>query len=596
MKKVSDYIAEFLVRQGIRNVFVVAGGASLHLIDSIDNNPEINFTCPMHEQGAAMAADAYSRVTGNLGAAISTSGPGATNMLTGVCSAFYDSIPVLYITGQVSTTRLKGDTGVRQIGFQETDTVKIYKSVTKYAVQIQDAKDIRFELEKCCYIAKSGRPGPVVIDIPDNIQRENIDPEKIRSFTPQPKRQDDPQISADFNLCKNLLKEAVRPIIILGWGIRLAKAEREIRDLVDHLSFPVAPTWAVADMFPWDDPLYVGTFGTHGTRYANFAIQNADLVLSIGSRLDTKATGSPISSFAREAKKIVVDIDPFELNKFDKFGLKIDLKINMDAMDFIVGLKKELVDIKMKDISEWKKQIYTWKEKYPICPEEYRSQKSLNPYCFVKMLSQQCAEDEIIISDTGCTLAWMMQAFEFKKNQRIFHDWNNTAMGWALPASLGAFLADSERKRIICVIGDGSLMMTIQELATIDKLKLPIKIFVFNNHGYSMIKQTQDQWLQSRYCASSGEGGLALPDFQKIASAFNMTSISMTKNSEIAEGIRKVLDHEGPSLCNIDIDAGMRVIPQVKFGRPNEDSDPLLTREEFLGNMIVKPLDISMKC
>ena len=596
MKKVSAYIAEFLAKQGVRYVFVVAGGASLHLIDSIDSTPGINSICPMHEQGGAMAADAYSRVTGNLGAAISTSGPGATNMLTGVCSAFYDSIPVLYITGQVATTRLKGGTGVRQIGFQETDTVQIYKSVTKYAVQIQDAKNIRYELEKCCFIAKSGRPGPVVIDIPDNIQRENIDPEKIRSFTPRPKIKIGSRVSAKLRRCKNLLKEAVRPIIVLGAGIRLAKADREMRDLVELLSFPVAPTWAAADLFPWDDPLYIGTFGTHGTRYANFAVQNADLVLSIGSRLDTKATGSPVTTFAREAKKIIVDIDPCELDKFEKFGLKMDLKINMDAMDFIAGLKKECLDMKSKDISGWKNQIRIWKEKYPICPEEYGSQKSLNPYYFVKMLSHQCAEDEIIISDTGCTLAWMMQAFEFKKHQRIFHDWNNTAMGWALPASVGAYLADSKRERIICVIGDGSLMMTIQELATIDKHKLPIKIFVFNNHGYSMIKQTQDQWLQSRYCASSGEGGLALPDFQKIASAFHMTSISIAKNSEVAQGIKKVLDFKGSYLCNIDIDSDMRVIPQVKFGRPNEDSEPLLDRDEFLKNMIVKPLKISTKC
>lgn len=595
MKKVSDYIAEFLVGLGIRHVFVVAGGASLHLIDSIDRNPDIDFICPMHEQGAAMAADAYSRVTGNFGAAIATSGPGATNMLTGVCSAYYDSVPVIYITGQVSTTRLKRDTGVRQIGFQETDTVQIYRPVTNYAVQLQDAKDIRYELEKCCHMAKSGRPGPVLVDIPDNIQRENIDPEKLRSFTPQPKNPISEKLISELMQCKALLQGAVRPVIVLGWGIRLAKAEAEMRELLEHLEFPVVPTWAAADLFPYDNPLCAGTFGTHGTRHANFAVQNADLVLSIGSRLDTKATGSPISTFAREAKKIVVDIDRSELNKFETFGLNIDLKINMDARDFVLWIKKEMADIRTKDISRWKKKISIWKKKYPICPKEYRSQKSVNPYWFVKKLSQQCAENEIIISDTGCTLAWMMQAFEFKKNQRIFHDWNNTAMGWALPASIGAFMAAGGRERIICVIGDGGLMMTVQELATVQKLRIPIKLFVFNNRGYSMIKQTQDQWLDSRYCASSEEGGLAAPDFLKIASAFNFAAVNIRKNSRISHGIKKAFDYDGPVLCNVDIDGDMRVVPQVKFGRPNEDPEPLLDREEFFGNMIVKPLDVSMK-
>ena len=591
--KLSDYVAEFLYQIGVRHVFAIAGGASIHLIDSIDRHPHVSVVCPMHEQGAAMAADGYARVSSNIGAAIATSGPGATNLLTGVCSAYYDSIPAIYITGQVSTFRMKRDTGVRQIGFQETDTVDIFKPVTKYAVQIQNAQEVRYELEKCYNIAISGRPGPVLIDIPDNLQREDITPEELPSFNAEHQRGYTTDIPPKIGECVALLRGAKRPVVISGWGIRSAKAEAELRDVLDLLSFPLAPTWATADLLPADHPLFIGTFGTHGSRYANFAVQNADLVLSIGSRLDTKATGSPINTFAREAKKIVVDIDQFELRKFKKYGLELDLMINMDAREFLTALHEALTGFRGQNLSEWKGLIASWKERYPICPLSYSSEKSLNPYYFIKELSQHCLEGEVIVTDTGCTLAWMMQGFAFKKNQRIFHDWNNTAMGWALPASMGASLS-GDKRRVICVMGDGSLMMSIQELATIAKLKLPIKVILFNNHGYSMIRQTQDQWLSARYCASSEEGGVASPDLQAIASAFGFRTACVSSNAGIEQALSELFTYDGPCFLNVEVEPAARVIPQVKFGRPNEDTEPLLNREEFLGNMIVKPLKVSL--
>jgi len=280
--KLSDYVAYFLSKQGIRHVFAVSGGASLHLIHSLESTPGITFVCPQHEQAGAMAADGYSRVTRNLGAAIATSGPGATNMITGICCAYYDSVPVIYITGQVSVFRLKGDTGVRQIGFQETDIVEICKSITKYSVQVDNPLRIRYELEKACYLAKSGRPGPVLLDIPDNIQREQIEPDALESFTPGRQEQKAVSLSKEVDQCIELLKNAQRPVIILGWGIRLAGAEGEVKALIHTLEFPIATTWAVADLLPSDHRLLIGTFGTHGTRYANFAVQNSDLILAIG--------------------------------------------------------------------------------------------------------------------------------------------------------------------------------------------------------------------------------------------------------------------------------------------------------------------------
>ncbi|OGI78948.1 hypothetical protein A3F19_02805 [Candidatus Nomurabacteria bacterium RIFCSPHIGHO2_12_FULL_37_29] len=591
--QLAQYVAKFLKEEGIKHVFAVSGGASLRLIHAIAETPGIDFVCPQHEQAGAMAADGYARVTGGLGAAMVTSGPGATNLLTGVCSAYYDSIPTIFITGQVATFRMKGNTGVRQIGFQETNTVDIFKSITKYVVLINDSLDIRYELEKACYLAKSGRPGPVLIDIPDNLQRKEIDPAKLKSFKVKSQNQKtSSKLNSQVKQSVRLIRPAKRPVIVLGWGIRLAKAEKEITEFINKSGFPVVPTWAVADLLPASHPSMVGTFGTHGTRHANFTVQNSDLILAIGTRLDTKATGSPPNTFAREAKKVVVDIDPSELGKFKKFGLKIDLTIDADAKEFLEVLNTSISHDDIQDISEWRNQINYWKKTYPVCLPKYYKEQEVNPYVFVKKLSEECREGNTIFIDTGCTVGWMMQAFDFKKNQRLYHDWNNTAMGWALPASIGASFA-LRKSPIICVTGDGSLQMNIQELATVIKHRLPIKIFLINNHGHSMIQQTQDQWLGSKYFASSISGGLAFPDFLEVAKAYGFKVVNITKNKELYAKIKDVLNSKGPIFCNVEIDPRHRISPQVKFGRPNEDSDPLLNRKEFFENMIIKPLKVS---
>ena len=590
--KLSDYVAYFLAQQGIKYVFAVTGGASAHLIDSIAKTPGIQYICPQHEQAGAMSADGYARTTGNLGAAIATSGPGGTNMITGICCSYYDSIPVIYITGQVSTFRRKRDSGVRQMGFQETDIVDICKPITKYSVSIDDPLKIRHELEKACYLTKSGRPGPVLIDIPDNIQREDINPDELEVFVSAVQAESLVRPYKKLEQCIKLIEKAKRPVVVLGWGVRLARAEKKVIEFINKTGFPVAPTWSVTDIFPSDFPALIGTFGTAGTRYGNFAVQNSDLILSVGARLDTRATGSPMDTFAREAVKIVVDIDPYELNKFDKFSMKTDLLINCDAGIFFDEVNKKNINVKKKAISDWIERIKAWKDKYPICPKQCYEQDSVNPYVFVKTLSKESMSGDRIFIDTGCALAWMMQAFEVKSGQRIFHDWNNTAMGWALPASIGGCLA-MDRRPVICVTGDGSMQMNIQELATVIRHKLPIKIFLINNRGYGMIQQTQDQWLNSKYEASTVEGGLAFPDFPKVAQAYGYEVITVTKNKKLKEGIRKTLRFIGPVFCNIEIDAKERVYPQVKFGRPNEDAEPLLDREEFLKNMIVRPMVIS---
>jgi len=592
--KLSDVVAAFLAESGIKHVFAISGGASLHLIHSIAETKGTGFICPQHEQAGAMAADGYARVTGGLGCAVATSGPGATNLITGICSSYYDSVPVLYLTGQVATFRSKGDTGVRQIGFQETDTISICRTITKYAVLVTDPYRIRYELQKAVAIARAGRPGPVLVDIPDDLQRMDIDPSKLVEYRNAETEVPPQPTPGSVRECLAVLKGAKRPVIILGWGVHLAHAEDEARELIRLVGAPVAMTWAALDILPGDDPLAVGGFGTHGVRYANFAVQNADAVLSIGSRLDTKATGTPPSTFAREAKVMMVDIDPAEIGKFAGLGVRLHLGIQAEAGAFVRALLQGLGGAALPRQEAWLSQVAAWKRKYPACLPGYADELKVNPYWMVKKLSEALAEGEIIFSDTGCALAWMMQGFDFKKGQRFYHAFNNTPMGYGLPGAVGASFA-RPGARVICITGDGSLQMNIQELATVVRHNLPIKILLINNHGHSMVQQTQEMWLGGHYYATSVEGGLAFPDFVAVARAYGIPADSVALNADVVGALQRMAASEGPYFLNIEIDAAHRVVPQVKFGRPNEDADPLLERPEFLSNMLVKPLSVSLK-
>lgn len=507
--KLSEFIAQYLVDIGVDAVFAVSGGASLHLIHAIGDNPEIKYITPHHEQAAAMAADGYARTKKNtLGVAIATSGPGATNLITGMCCSYYDSVPVLFLTGQVSTFRMAGKTGVRQIGFQETPIVEICQSITKYAVTISDPQKILFELQKAVYIAKSGRPGPVLIDIPDNLQRTIIDTKNLVEFeTPKSDNGNEKLKGRITQSILELIASAQKPVIVGGWGLHLSGEEKRFLEFAEALNIPIALTWGGADLVSYQHPLYAGTFGSHGMRSANFTIQNADLIISLGSRLDTKSTGTPVNSFSKGSKKIIVDIDNFELMKFEKFGLSVDLLVNDDLRNFFNYFNFQELKKFRKDYSGWNRSIQIWKSKSDEFDGKFRGLiPGLNPYSFIEKLSLSIKDDARIFVDTGCSIAWMMQAGKFNGQSRIFHDFNNTAMGWALPAAIGSYFANSEGQ-IVCVVGDGSLMMTLYELATLKHHKIPIQIYVLNNSGYSMIKQTQDQWMDSKYYASSQEGG-----------------------------------------------------------------------------------------
>lgn len=591
--KLSDYVAQFVAEQGVRHVFAIIGGASLHLIDSLARTPGTTYICPQHEQAGAMNADAYSRVSGNLGAAVATSGPGATNLITGICCAWFDSVPVLYLTGQVTTFRLKRDTGVRQMGFQETEIVNMVQPITKYAVMVEDPRLIRYELEKACHIARSGRPGPVLVDIPDDLQRGDIETDELVPFIPDRAEPRPAPTGEELERCLELLGQARRPVIVLGWGIRLARVEAEARRFVEALQYPVLPTWPMLDMLPSDHPLVVGAFGTHGTRYGNFTIQNADLVLTIGARLDTREAGTPYSDFAREAKKIIVDVDRPELDKFPTFGMDVDLPIHSDAGEFLRALTPRLAGVARPDLEPWRQQIARWKAKYPICAPEYHDDVDVNPYVFVQALSEASPPGQVFCVDTGCALAWMCQSFQFKEGQRLFHAFNTTAMGYGLPAAIAASLA-LDGAPVVCVVGDGGLQMNIQELATVTRHELPIKLFLMNNHGYSMVQQTQEQWLDGRYSATTIESGLAFPDWIKLAEAYGFKTLSIEQNAHVLTQVREVMRMDGPVFCNVEIRPDRRVIPQVRFGRPIEDPEPFLDRDEFVENMIVTPTESSV--
>lgn len=593
--KLSDFVAAFLASKGIRHAFIISGGASIHLLHSISDQVDIAAICPHHEQAAAMSADAYARVTGGLGCAIGTSGPGATNMITGIAGAWFDSVPVIYISGQVATYRMKKDTGVRQLGFQETDILPMVEPVTKYAVMIKDPAQIAYELEKATYIAISGRPGPVLIDIPDDLQRQIIDVESLPRFSaPPPSNAPVPAPRAsEIARLLDLVADSERPVLVIGWGVRLSGGVDTLRRVMRYLGIPVLTSWAAKDTLAEIDPLNAGTFGTHGTRAGNFAIQNSDLVIAVGARLSTHETGTPMNSWAREAKIVVVDIDATELRKFPSFGKPIDLPIHSDAAVFLMQLEIALKGWKAPSIAAWRARIADWQLRYPV-ERQGPAAETVDPYGLMKKLAAAMPQDEQVFIDTGCSIAWAMQAFPVRLGQRLYHDFNNTAMGWALPAAIGGSLA-LDNKPVTCICGDGSLMMNVQELATIQRHKLPVRLFVINNDGYSMVQQTQDQWLGGQYIGTSQEGGLAFPDFAILAKAFSIPCITVEREADIVAALSRAYAVTGPVMLDIRIPRNERVTPQSRFGYPIEDGEPLLPRAEFHANMIVSPLPKSQE-
>jgi len=592
----SDYVLKFLQEKKIKNVFLITGGAISFMVDAFSRNKKIKYTCVAHEQAAAMMADSYSRVGPNLSCTMVTSGPGATNLITGIACSWFDSIPAIHITGQVNSYEKqgaqKGTKKTRQIGFQETDIVSITKPITKFSYQLKNPNEIKYILEKATYLAQSKRPGPVVIDIPMDFQKAIIKPSKLKSFKIPSKINSKNNLFKSTNYLTKLLKKSSRPVILLGGGIKYSKSEKKIVNFIKKFNIPIITTWSGVDLIDHDSTKYIGNVGVYGSRAANFAAQNSDLLLCLGSRLDTRITGGVPSSFARKAKIISVDIDKYELSK--KRGLNLFLKINEDVSTFLD--KFNMINKKNKfHKNDWLSQCLKWKNKYPIVNKEYYKQKLfVNPYVFIDQLSKKLNKNSIIIADDGGHLTWAIQAFKVKFGQKLFSAFGNSPMGYAFPASIGASIAKNKSK-IICIDGDGSIQMNLQELQTVVTNKLPIKIIVMNNNGYGIIKQFQELYLNKRYEATTPSTGVTNPDFKKLSKAYGINYNLIRNNKSIEKVLTKTLNTNRPEFIEILIKPDQKIIPKLQFGNPIEDLSPLLPRDEFNSNMLVKQVGRSKK-
>jgi acetolactate synthase-1/2/3 large subunit len=584
--KISDYIIDFFAAQGLTHVFLVSGGASIHLLHSANNASEILPVPTHHEQGASMAADGYARASGLLGLAVATSGPGATNLITGIAGAWFDSVPCIFITGQVATFRMKGSMSVRQLGFQETDIIEIARPITKLAVQIGSISEIKDVLHKSLDIALSGRPGPVLIDIPDDIQRSfslfepPIKVSSNSSYVPNS------MFNEQLNEVGSLLRKSKRPLIILGAGANSRTTRLYSQELVKSLNLPVLTTWGAKDLIPHDNPNLIGTFGSHGTRYGNFAVQNADLVIVIGSRLSSRETGGDLQTWAREASIIHIDIDNAESDKFKLLGRDLSLKINTDLKDFLPLLTK-FAKVNLSDCSfpMWFKWIEERKLKYRY--ELSNKTEKIDGYDFFLIFNNFLKNNHQIFLDTGCTVAWAMQSLDLPSEVRTFHDYNNTAMGWALPASIGGALANPQ-KCTTSISGDGSIMMNIQELATAIRYTPELKIIILNNSGYGMVRQTEEQWLGGiNIGTDSRKGDLVFPDFQALASSFGYKASKVSTHKELKSQLERMYSDNSIDFLEVVIDPYSKVIPQTRYGYPLEDSEPILSREELRANMLI---------
>ncbi len=584
--KLSDYVIDFLIQQDVHHIFEVVGGAITHLLDSAHGKKEIQCVSVHHEQTGAFAAEAYARMNGKLGVAMATSGPGALNLLTGIGSCYFDSVPCLFITGQVNTYEYKFDKAVRQIGFQETDIVSVVKPLTKHAEMIVDAHEIRYHLEKAVFIAQSGRPGPVLLDVPMNIQRARINPANLKGFFGSDEyermKESAPIDRQQIREIIDVIASARRPVILAGGGVRTSGAVAEFNDVVQATGIPVVASLMGLDALPHNDPAFFGMIGSYGNRYSNLTVANADVLLILGSRLDSRQTGTRPDTFARGAKKIHIDIDPQELNA----KIHADITIQAHLGDFLKALKEGLTGYHRADLSSWYSRIKGYQAKYPT-PSPAQNSGEINPNLFMELLSSRSSEGDIVCLDVGQNQMWAAQSFGLKKNQRMLISGGMGSMGFALPAALGATKAD--KKRTIVISGDGGIQMNIQDLDTIVQHRLPVKIFIMNNQCLGMVRQMQDMYFGGRQ--QSTVIGYSCPDLAKISQAYGIPSFTITTMDQAEEIINAALAGEGPAFVDVKLGQMTEVNPKLVVNRPIEDMSPHLDREELKEVMLIDPAE-----
>jgi len=592
--KVSDYIVQLFVENNMKHIFSISGAGNVHLLKSIDDNDHLVAIHPHQEQAGVLASLAYKRICGRLGVMITTSGGAATNAITGALDAWADSIPVLIISGQEKSEFVQKHKDLRMWGVQGFDIAKTVANITKYSILITDPKQVKYEFQKAIHIAESGRPGPVWIDIPTDVQAAQINPDDLEGFVPEDHNK---KITpAHLAQISQLLQKAERPVFIFGNGIRLGGAEHLLMGLVDKFKTPFLTSWNGIDMISSLHPLNYGREGTYGQRCANFVVQNADLLITIGTRMAIPQVGYDLKEFAREAHKVVVDIDPTELDKFSadtSFTL-----IEAHAKDFIEALLYEVDAPASSNIAGWINTCNNWKTTYPFVePNGLHKEEDgfLNSYSFIKELNKHFTSDEIIVTDMGTALTCTHQAIELRDQQRVVTSTGLGEMGFGLPGAIGASLA-ADHQRVILINGDGSMMMNLQEMQTIIHHRLPIKLFVYVNDGYLTIKHTQNNLFDKKFSGSGAASGVSCPDYAKIGAAFGFKTFRINTLAEAGDVVEQVLNEEGPVLCEVFIHAMQLLVPKTSFNinpdgtlvsPPLEDLYPFLSREEMQREMVV---------
>ena len=566
MIKTSDYIAKFFIECGCRHVFMITGGGAMHLNDSFGTCPGLEYYCFQHEQGAAIAAEGYYRASGKIPIVNVTSGPGGTNTLTGVIGQWLDSIPAVYISGQVkqeTTIAACPDLHLRQLGDQEINIVDIVRPVTKYAHMVRDKKEIGYHLRKAYYLAMHGRPGPVWLDIPLDIQGASLNESELMPYDP-----DEDVLQIDESLWQKQsaelfkrIQQAERPVIIAGHGIRLAGATEEFLQVVKLLGIPVVTAICGHDLIPSDHPMYFGRPGICGDRLGNFVIQNSDLLIAIGARLGIRQISYNYSGFAPDAYHVMVDIDPAELKKPT---LRIDMPIHADAKEF---LNMMLYHCSQTPIIAQKSEWLDWcrkrKETLPeIISENVSGKEFINSFEFADQLFRQLPENAVVVTGNGTAYTGTFQVMKIKKGVRVFTNQACASMGYDLPAAIGAAIADPG-KTIVLITGDGSIHLNIQELETVIAYGLPIKIFVLNNQGYLAIRTTQDTYFEGRHIGSDRGGKLFLADILKIAVAFGIPSKRISGKDILSSEIEEVLSASGPIVCEVMMDPKQTLYPKL---------------------------------
>lgn len=594
--RVADFVAQRLVAAGVRHVFMVTGGGAMHLNDAIGNHPGLMTVFCHHEQACAMAAEAYYRVTGRMAAVNVTTGPGAINALNGVFGAYVDSMAMVVISGQVKRETLVAFTGLplRQLGDQEADVLSMVRGITKYAARVDDPLAIRQHLERALHVATNGRPGPVWLDIPVDVQATQVDAANLAPYDPAEDRPifRSTDLRSDVADIVTRLAAAERPVIYAGTGIRLSGQYERFIELCARLRIPVVTAWNSNDLLPDDHPAYAGRPGSLGNRAGNFAVQNADLVVVLGCRLNVRLVSYNWRSFAPKAYRVMVDVDAAEL---DKPTLSIDRKVHADLADFLPILDEATV--------AWQPHHEKWLAwccervvRYPVVLPEYWSKPApVNPYCFMHRLFERLAENDIIACGDGMACVAAFQAAIVKAGQRLFHNSGCASMGYDLPAAIGVAVARPDLRRVICIAGDGSIMMNLQELQTISGLHLPIKIFVLNNLGYHSIRQTQANFFPGRVVGCGTDSGLSFPEFGKVAGAFGLPFVRCARHADLEAMIEQTLSVDGPAMCEIMLDLEQPFAPKLSSRKledgtmvtsPLEDMAPFLPAEELRENMI----------